>query len=585
MPKSAMTKNKRDKSGLRSAIGQTLMTSRRAIWGVGVFSAFINLLMLTGPIYMLQVYDRVLVSRSVSTLVAISLLMAFLYFFMGLLDIFRSRVLIRLATWFEKTLGGRTFDVWLKQGLYGKSAERVQPLHDLSSLKQFMSGNALGAFFDIPWIIVYIGVIYMLHFSLGLIATFGAIIIFTIAIYNEIATRKPALEARKMRRIEQNIATQVYRNSETVVAMGMGGHMKGRWSAIGAQAEGDALLSSDRGGNATASTKAFRMFIQSAVLGAGGYLAVLNIITPGMMIAGSIIMGRALAPVQMAVGQWRSFNIARDAYKRLNKFYAVMPENEDTTSLPKPTGKLSIENLFAGPPGAKMAVLQGLNFKLQPGDGLGVIGPSASGKSTLARMLVGVWSPQRGAVRLDGATFDQWDRDELGPHIGYLPQEVELFDGTIGENIGRFNPQASDEQIVRAARRAGVHELILKFPDGYETRIGEGGAVLSGGQTQRIALARAIYGDPVLIIMDEPNANLDTEGDMALTRAIAGLRKEGKVVIVMTHRHSAIVAIDKLLMLRDGKQVAFGKKEDVLEKVLAEQQQTNAASMIREVKK
>ena len=293
-------------------------------------------------------------------------------------------------------------------------------------------------------------------------------------------------------------------------------------------------------------------------------MAVKQIITPGAMIAGSIILGRALAPIQMIIGQWRGFNAARDAYGRLNSFYEIVPEDGDNTQLPAPKGQLSVENLIAGPPGAQTAVLAGLNFALKPGQGLGVIGPSAAGKSTLARLLVGIWMPQKGAVRFDGATFDQWDRDTVGKYIGYLPQNVELFDGTIGENIARFNPDATDSSVVEAARWAGVHDLILRLPDGYDSRIGEGGTVLSGGQTQRVALARALYGEPELIVLDEPNASLDAEGDAALTKAIAEARKRGKTVIVMAHRPSAIAAVDMLLMLRDGKQEAFGPKEEVI---------------------
>jgi len=352
--------------------------------------------------------------------------------------------------------------------------------------------------------------------------------------------------------------------------MGMGDHMRRRWQDLNARGSVEGQVSSDRSGGSTAFSKAFRMFIQSAILGLGGYLAVKQIITPGAMIAGSIILGRALAPIQMIIGQWRGFNAARDAYGRLNAFYEIVPEDGDNTQLPTPTGHLSVEHMIAGPPGAQTAVLAGLNFALKPGQGLGVIGPSAAGKSTLARLLVGIWMPQKGAVRLDGATFDQWDRDEIGKYIGYLPQDVELFDGTIGENIARFNPEATDDSIVEAARWAGVHDLILRLPEGYDSKIGEGGVVLSGGQTQRVALARALYGDPALIVLDEPNASLDAEGDAALTKAIAEARKRGKSVVVMAHRPSAIAAVDMLLMLRDGKQEAFGPKDEVIKQLKAQ---------------
>lgn len=451
--------NSADKTGFRSTVGQALLTARKAFWGIGIFSFFVNLLMLTGPIYMLQVYDRVLASRSVETLIVISLIMAWLYICMGFLDFCRSRVLVRVANKFEKTLGKRTFRIWLKQGLMGRSAIRHKPLNDLSTIRQFLSGNAPGTFFDLPWVPIYIAAIFVLHWQLGLLALAGSIVILISAIYNEWGTRKPMLESLKLRRAEQALAQQAHRNADTIESMGMGDHMRRRWENLNTRGSAEGQTSSDRSGGSTAFSKAFRMFIQSAILGLGGYLAVKQIITPGAMIAASIILGRALAPIQMIIGQWRGFNAARDAYSRLNAFYEIVPEDGENTRLPTPTGQLSVENLMAGPPGAKTAVLAGLNFALKPGQGLGVIGPSAAGKSTLARMLVGIWMPQKGAVRLDGATFEQWNRDEIGKYIGYLPQNVELFDGTIGENIARFNPAATDESIVEAARWAGVHEI------------------------------------------------------------------------------------------------------------------------------
>lgn len=554
-------------TGLRSTVGRIIMRAKRAILGIGAFSFFINLLMLTGPIYMLQVYDRVLISGSLATLLSLSILMASMYAFMGLLEFCRSRVLTRIASKVEADLGGRTYRSWLKQGLFGRSAARVNPLHDLATLKQFLSSPAPATFFDIPWVPIYIGVIFILHWSLGILAVIGAMIIMAVALYNEFATRKPLQESMRMRRAEQAFAQQTYRNTDAVTAMGMAENMHQRWADLNAKGSVEGMIGGDRAANASSFTKAFRMFLQSAILGLGGALAVAQIITPGAMIAGSIILGRALAPLQMAIGQWRNFISAQDAFDRLNRFYELIPEDEDNLSLPEPQGQISLEHVIAGPPGAKSAVLSGLNFSLEPGEGLGVIGPSAAGKSTLAKLLVGVWLPQKGAVRLDGATFDQWNRDELGPFIGYLPQEVELFDGTIAENIARFRPDADSNAVVAAAKRANVHDLILRLPDGYDTRIGEGGAVLSGGQTQRIALARALFGDPVLVVLDEPNSNLDADGDAALSRAIAELKKLGKTVIVMAHRPSAIASVDKLLMLRDGKQVAFGPKDEVLKKV------------------
>ncbi|WP_371398062.1 type I secretion system permease/ATPase [Fretibacter rubidus] len=564
----------KDETGFRSVVGKAVMDARGALMGVGWFSAFINILMLTGPLYMLQVYDRVLISASVPTLVSLSVLMVAMFAFMGFLEFCRSRVLLRVADKVERDLGGRTFDAWMNHGIAGKSAARIAPLNDVSTLKQFLSGNAPGTFFDIPWVVIYIFVIFLLHWMLGVFAVIGTLIILVVAVYNEVSTRKPSVEAMKFRRAEQSFALQSHRNTDAITAMGMGANMRSRWQDINQQGAVDAQRAGDRAANASSLTKALRMMVQSGILGLGGYLAVKQVVTPGTMIAGSIILGRALAPVQMSIGQWRSFNAAREAYARLNAFYKMVPDNTDSLSLPEPKGQLDVEHVFAGPPGATQAVLSDLNFSLQPGDGLGVIGPSAAGKSTLARLLVGLWSPQKGAIRLDRASFEQWNRAELGPYIGYVPQEVELFDGTIAENISRFTANATPEAIVEAAQMADVHSMILGLENGYDTRIGEGGAVLSGGQTQRIALARALYGKPKLLVLDEPNSNLDSDGDAALSRAIKLLRKQGSTVIVMAHRPSAISAVDKLLMLKDGRQVAFGPKDEVLKSVTKSVPQT-----------
>jgi len=568
--------NQDNVSALHTEVGQALATSRSAFIGIGIFTAFINILMLTGPLYMLQVYDRVLASGSISTLVTISVLMAVMYAFMGFLEYVRSRVLVRIGDKLETDLGERTFSIWMKQGLYGKAGQRHRPLQDVSSLRQFLSGAAPATFFDMPWAPLYIAVMFLFHWTLGVVGIIGAIIIFIFAWLNEVTTRKPLQDANALRVKGQMFADIAHRNADTITAMGMSGNMQNRWQKYSKEAANATVLGSDRAGSLTSASKAFRMFVQSGILGWGALLAVQGIITPGTMIAGSIIMGRALAPIQMALGQWRGFIGARQAFNRLNKFYEIIPEQSENLSLPAPTGELSVANILAAPPGSKVPVLTGLDFSVKPGQGLGVIGPSASGKSTLARLLVGIWLPQKGSVRLDGATFDQWNSDELGPYIGYLPQHVELFDGTIGENIGRFRSDASAEDIVIAARRAAVHDMILHLPDGYDTRIGEGGAVLSGGQVQRIALARAVFGDPSLVVLDEPNANLDTEGDVALTAAISDLRRRGKTVVVMAHRPSAITAVDQLLMLRDGKQIAFGPKDDVIKEVTQQGQKQQA---------
>ena len=553
--------HKTDKS---TELGAALKRSRRAFIGIGAFSAVINLLMLTGPLYMLQVYDRVLLSRSMSTLVALSILMGGLYAFMGLLELIRSRVLVRIGNGIEEDLDKRTFDIWIKQGQYGQAKAHVRPLDDLTIVKSFLSGPAPGALFDIPWAPIFIGVVWMLHWTLGLAALAGAVIIFIVAALNEFTTRKTLLESRKQLMASRAIAESSYRQSDSVTAMGMGANIQNRWRASKDEGSKLHMAGSDRSGGYSAMTKAFRMFLQSSILGLGCALAVIQVITPGAMIAASIIMGRALAPIQMAIGQWKGFINARGAYDRLNAFFEAVPNEAEPLKLPEPTGHIAVQGITAAPPNTQTAVLHNISFVINAGQGLGVIGPSASGKSTLAKLLVGVWMPQRGAVRLDGASYDQWNRDILGPHIGYLPQDVALFDGTIKDNIARFDPRATDEAIVQAAKHADVHDMILQMPNGYDTLIGQGNLVLSGGQVQRIALARALYGDPKLLVLDEPNANLDSDGDKALTNAIAGCRKRGNTVIVMTHRPSAIAAVDTLLMLRAGRVEEFGPKEQVL---------------------
>ncbi len=566
------------KPAQHTEVGQILMKSRKAFIAVGVFSAFINVLMLTGPLYMLQVYDRVLASGSMSTLGAITIFMIIMYGFMGFFDFVRSRILVRIGDKLESDLGERTFGIWLKQGLFGKAGTRHRPLQDVSTLRQFLSGPGPASFFDMPWAPVYIAVMFLLHWSLGVLGIIGAVIVFGFAWLNEISTRKPLQEAQLLKIKGQMFADSAHRNADVIMAMGMDKNIQAGWREYLEKSADETVRGSDRLGGITAYSKAFRMFVQSAILGWGAALAVQQIITPGAMIAGSIIMGRALAPIQMALGQWRSFIGARQAFDRLNKFYDMLSKDKESMKLPAPKGVLSVEKIIAAPPGAKKAVLQGLDFKIEPSQALGVIGPSASGKSTLARLLVGIWLPQKGSVRLDGAGFDQWDRTEIGKYIGYLPQEVELFDGSIGQNIARFISDADPQDIVLAAKRAGVHDMILRLPDGYDTKIGEGGYVLSGGQVQRIALARALFGDPVLVVLDEPNSNLDSEGDAALMHAILDLKKRGKTVIVMAHRPSAIAAVDKLLMLKDGQQVAFGDKDEVLKEIMQKQKPTSAPS-------
>ena len=445
------------------------MSMRKAWFGVAFLSLFVNVLMLTGPLYMLQVYDRVITSQSMSTLVVLSILMVAMYGFMGIMDFLRARILVRIGNYVESELSAPIFKSWLAQGVKGKLAPGQRPLQSLSVIKRFLTGPAPTTFFDIPWTPIYIGVIFMIDWTLGVFAIFGALVVLAIAMVAELGTRKKEKDSQAARSNSNVFTQKIYSNSEAVISMGMADDLTQRWNGIKDTGTKSDLSASDISGGATAVSKAFRMFLQSAILGLGAALAVQQIISPGAMIAGSIILGRALAPIQMVISQWRNWIQTKGAYKDLKSFYENLPPEAEKVELPAPTGKITVSKVSAGPPNAKIATLKNINFDLAPGDGLCILGNSGSGKSSLARLLVGVWMPQMGSVRLNGATFDQWDNAQLGEHIGYLPQTVELFDGTVGENISRFKLEASSDMIIRAARIAGIHDFILSLPEGYNT--------------------------------------------------------------------------------------------------------------------
>ncbi len=533
----------------------------------GFFSFFINMLMLTAPLYMLQIYDRVLTSRSDATLIAITVLAGSLLVIMGVLDLVRSRVLVRVGNRIDQQLNARVFAAVFARMVRGVRSERSLALRDLDSVRQFLTGPGPFAFFDAPWVPFYIGVVYLFHPILGFIALGGAVFLFMLALLSEVLTRNPLQTAGAEVASAYAFADASLRNAEPLEAMGMLEGLRRRWASQHGRGLALQARASDRAGMLTATSKVARMFLQVAILGAGAALAIRQEITPGVMIAASILMGRALAPVEQAIGSWRQFVGARTSYRRLRNLLDDSPVSQQRLQLPAATGRIELENVVAAPPGAKKPVLKGISFTLMPGEALGVIGPSAVGKSTLARVLVGVWPTNAGAVRLDGAEIQHWDREALGPQIGYLPQDVELFGGSVTENISRLYPDPPDEAVVAAAQLAGVHEMVLGFPDGYETQIGDDGGFLSGGQRQRVGLARALYGPPALVVLDEPNSNLDNAGDQALMKAILALKQCGTTVIVMAHRPSAIAAVDKILMLNDGRVAAFGPKDEVLSKV------------------
>ena len=559
-----MTKTRRTQD--RNPLSDALQRVRSTFFSVGFFSFFINLLMLTGPLYMLQVYDRVLTSGSRHTLIMLTVVAVAMILTSALLEFVRARILVRIGSRLDTSLSDILFSGLLRRRLRQNESGEAQPLRDLESLRGFLTGNGLISFFDAPWTPLFLAIIFLLHPLLGLVALGGAVILFTLAVISELTTRGPLREAAADSAAAHGFTENTLRNAEVIEAMGMLPALRQRWqqrhgAALAAQAQ-----ASDRGGLLTAAAKFVRPALQVAILGTGAYLALQQIITPGVMIAASIIMGRALAPVEGAIGQWRSFILARSAHSRLKTFLDKDRPGAESLPLPRPKGALSVERLVAAPPGLDKPVLKGISFALSPGESLGVIGPSAAGKSTLARLLIGVWAPAAGHVRLDGADICDWDHVLLGPSLGYLPQDVELFDGTVAENIARFGA-ADAEKIVHAARRANVHEMILRLPQGYDTVIGQGGAALSGGQRQRIGLARALYGEPAFIVLDEPNSNLDGDGEEALRKAVADLKVGGTTLVVIAHRPSVLAGMDKLLVLRDGLIEHFGPREEVVPKV------------------
>ncbi|SFU14491.1 ATP-binding cassette, subfamily C [Pseudovibrio denitrificans] len=554
----------------RPLVSEAFGASRSGYAGVGVLSLVINLLMLTGPMFMLQIYDRVLASHSVPTLVIIASFTGILYLFFALLEGIRARGLSRISQEIDARLSRTAFLANLRVPLrMGNTGKNVDPIRDLETMRQFWGGQGPAALFDIPWMPIYLGLVFVLHFWLGILALAGAVIILSLVLANEFMSRAPAKELAAQNAQRSNTRTGARRNAEVVRALGMSSTLTNKWDEANARFYDAQTKAGDRASLFATAIKAFRFLLGSAVLAVGAWLAILQEVSPGVMIAASIITSRALSPVEQAVGQWRVFIAARQARARLEKALEGLDESAPETELPLPSKTLNVQQIATAPPGARAVTLAGVNFELKAGDGMGIIGPSGSGKTSLVRALVGVWPIHRGSVRLDGAELGQWSEDRLGTAIGYLPQDVELFDGTIAENISRFAPERNDEKILEAAQLANVHELVTGLTDGYDTQVGEGGALLSAGQRQRIGLARALYDSPFLIVLDEPNSNLDAEGEAALTRAIKLMRQNGSIVIVVAHRPSAISAVELLLVVKDGQQAAFGPKEEVLPKISA----------------
>ena len=530
------------------------------------FSLFINLLMFVAPLHMLQMYDRVLVSRSEVTLLVLTFLAVCLLVIYGLLEGVRTRILNRIGLEFDELMSGRVFNMVFEMAVRKPSVSApAQIIRDTDSVREFIAGPAIVAFCDAPWVPVFIAVCFILHPYLGFVALLGAVIVFALAASNEWLTKKKLSDANALWLKAGNHSLVSLRNSEIIKALGMISGVKRSWSDDRNTALRHQTTASDRSGAIVACSRFVRMTLQVIMLATGGYLAILDQITPGTMIAASIIMGRALAPVEMAVAQWRNFINARDAYNRINRMVDGQPENPEVMDLPAPTGTLSLESVFVAPPednGANL-IIKNISLNLAPGSITGIVGPSGCGKSTLVRAMVGVWKVLRGTIRYDGASIENWDSEKLGPHVGYMPQDVELFDGTVAQNICRFQDIKSDI-IIAAAKKAGVHDLILQLPEGYDTNIGTAGQTLSGGQRQRIGLARALYMDPKIIVLDEPNSNLDSEGEKALADAITGAKNLGATVIVVSHRPSLLAVADNIAVLNQGSLVKLGPREQVL---------------------
>ncbi len=564
-------KQSNNKKPVVSELKKSLLSAKKSFIMVGLFSMFINILMLVPPLYMLQLYDRVLGSRSQDTLIMLTLIVVVLFITMGLLEVVRSRVLVRVGNKLDSMLSQRIFDNLFELERKAPGRSSSMPLNDLTQVRQFMTGNGLFAFFDAPWMPIYIIVLFIFHPAFGFFAIFAAIVLVGITIANEYSTKDKLAEANNLSRASTIYVDSNIRNAEVVNAMGMRNNISKIWADkyygfLNAQ-----NIASDSAGVWSNLSKSLRVMFQSLILGLGAYLAINMEVTPGMMIAASIIMGRALAPLDLIIGSWKGFSSARSSYERIEGLLNDFPKDKEYMQLPAPKGEITLENVVVIPPSGTVPSLKGISMKIEKGDVVGIIGPSAAGKSSLARVMLGLWPLSNGVARIDKADISQWDREDLGKYVGYLPQDIELFEGTVSQNIARFG-EVEPEKVVEAASKAGVHEMILKLNEGYDTKIGPGGASLSGGQRQRIGLARALYNNPVFIVLDEPNSNLDDVGEAALVEAIKTLRAGGTTVVIITHRTNVLQATNKLALINNGVLELYGNTNDVLNAIAQKQQ-------------
>jgi ATP-binding cassette subfamily C protein len=553
----------------RSDLAIALRACRGALIGVLAFSGVMNILTLTGPVFMLQIYDRVVPSRSVPTLIGLAAMAVLLYAALGFFDQLRGRVLGRIGAFVDEAIQPKVFRAVVNQQLRTSTqGDGMQQLRDLDQIRGFIASGGPAAFADLPFLPIQILICFLISPIIGWMTVIGAGFIFLLALATDITVRGLSMAVAEKGSQRLAILEAGRRNAEALRALGMAGRLADRWGEVNRVYKATQLDASERAGGFAGASRIFRMMFQSAILGVGAYLVILGGANFGVIIAASILSARALQPIEQVVGNWRGFIGARQGWRRLKATLKAMPEGGEVMPLPVPSASLSVESLSVVPPSAARPSVADASFSLAAGHALGIIGPSGAGKSSLVRAIIGAWAPYRGRVRLDGAALDQWHPDDLGRHIGYLPQDVELFGGTIADNIARFEPDAEAGLIVAAARAAGVHELILRLPGGYGTEIGEGGSALSAGQRQRIALARALYRDPFLVVLDEPNSNLDAEGDAALSKAILAVRERGGIVVVVAHRPNTLESVDMALTMMDGGVVAFGPKEEVFRKVL-----------------
>lgn len=560
-------KGKNNSQPFATAVDKGFSAAKPALKAVVAFSFIINLLILAGPLYMLQVYDRVLASRNVTTLLFLTLILAFCYAVMAVLEWIRSQVLIRAGVKFDRAANGDVFRSVQRSTLHRSGASPVQALRDVDSLREFFTGPGFLAILDFPWVPIYIIASFLINFWFGVFVLVASMITLVLALGNEWATKSRLDKAQSASIAATNYASTTFRNAEVLHAMGMVEALRGRWSQQHELALSWQAAASGRAGLLVSLAKFHRMLTQSLVLGLGALLVLRAEISPGMMIAGSIIIGRALQPVEIAIGHWKGFTNMRSAYARVQQMLREAGDFSQKVALPIPTGHLSLENVVARPPGRQAPVLRGVSINIPAGSALAVIGASAAGKSSLARVMTGIWPVSSGSVRLDGSDLAHWNPEDLGRHLGYLPQDVELFSGTIAENIARFT-DARDEEIIEAAMLAGVHEMIQKMPDGYNSQIGDGGQALSGGQRQRIGLARALFRSPCLLVLDEPNANLDAAGEQALVDAFVELKKQGRTVIVVTHKMNLLTSVDYIVVMKDGLIQSAGPRDEVLAKMM-----------------